>query len=200
MLGWLIALGVLTLLAIAPIGVSALYNDEGPLVRLILGPIRWTVYPAKKKKAKTETEKKTKTKTAKPAQKKEASQKGGSWEDFLPLVKTVLEFLVDFRGKLRVSRLELKLILAGDDPSDLAINYGRAWAALGNLMPQLERLFIIKKRDVEVECDFTAESTVIYARLDLTVTLGRLIRLALRHGVPVFKAFKELKSQRGAKT
>ena len=202
MIGWLIALGVLTLLAIAPIGVSALYNEEGPLVRLILGPVRWTVYPPKKKKEKAKTEKKTKKKTAQSSKKKEPSQKGGSWQDFLPLVRTILDFLVDFRGRLRVSRLEMKLILAGDDPSDLALNYGRAWAALGNLMPQLERLFIIKKRDVEVECDFTADATVIYARLDLTITLGRLLRLAVCHGIPVFKAFKDLKNQRtgGAKT
>lgn len=200
MIGWLIALGVLALLAILPIGVSALYNEEGSLVRLILGPVRWTVYPAKKKKEKTPKAKKAKTKTTGTAKKKEPSQKGGSLQDFLPLVKLILEFLTDFRGKLRVSRLEMKLILAGDDPSDLAINYGRAWAALGNLLPQLERFLIIKKRNLEVECDFTADSTVIYARVDLTVTLGRLLRLAMRHGLPILKAFKELKNQRGAKT
>lgn len=60
------------------------------------------------------------------------------------MVKVALNFLGDFRRKLRVNRLELKLILAGGDPCDLAVNYGRAWTAVGNLMPQLERLFVIK--------------------------------------------------------
>ena len=48
-MGWLTALGVLILLAILPLGVSVRYNADGPLVRLILGPVRLTVVPAKKK-------------------------------------------------------------------------------------------------------------------------------------------------------
>ena len=196
MIGWLIALGGLTLLAILPIGVSALYNEEGSLVRLILGPVRWTVYPAKKKKEKNQKTKKTKTKTTGTAKKKEPSQKGGSLQDFLPLVKLILEFLTDFRGKLRVSRLEMKLILAGDDPSDLAINYGRAWAALGNLLPQLERFFVIQKRDVEVECDFTASKTLVIARLDITITLGRLLSAVAVFGVRALIQFLKIKKKR----
>ena len=71
--------------------------------------------------------------------------------DFLPLVKVVLQFLDGFRRKLRVNVLELKVVLAADDPCDLAVNYGRAWAAVGNLMPSLERVFVIQKRNIEVE-------------------------------------------------
>jgi hypothetical protein len=59
------------------------------------------------------------------------------------------------------------------------VNYGKAWAAVGNLMPRLERVFVVRKRDVEVECDFTASQTLVFARLDLTITLGRLLGLVL---------------------
>ena len=69
---------------------------------------------------------------------------------------------------------EDKLILASSDPCDLAVNYGRVWTALGNLMPQLDRLFVIKKRDVEALCDFTASETTVIARVDITITLSRL--------------------------
>ena len=201
MIGWLIALGVLTLLAILPIGVSALYNTDGPLVRLVLGPVRWTVYPTKKKKQKPKKEKSAKDDAAKTGRKKEPSQKGGSWKDFQPLIKTVLAFLGEFRRKLRVKRLEMNLILSGDDACNLALSYGRTWAALGNLMPQLERLFVIKKRNVEVQCDFTANSTVIFARLDLTITLGRLLVLVVKYGLPAINQYKELKNSKGgAKT
>ena len=48
-MGWLIALGVLTLIAILPIGVSALYNEDGPRVSVIAGPFRLLVFPQKKK-------------------------------------------------------------------------------------------------------------------------------------------------------
>ena len=70
-MGWLITLGILTLLAILPLGVSVKYNADGPLVRLILGPVRMTVVPAKKK---SDTKKKKKPK--KKAEEKPVKQIG----------------------------------------------------------------------------------------------------------------------------
>ena len=203
-MGWLIAAGVLALLAVLPLGVTAIYSEDGPVARLIVGPIRIQVYPSKgkKDKEKKEEEKVEKPKTAKgKTEKKADTKKGGSFRDFLPLVKLLMELLGDFRRKLRIKRLELRLIMAGDDPSNLAMNYGKAWAALGNLMPQLERVFVIKKRDVEVECDFTSNKTLIYARLDLTITLGRLLSLGVYHGVRILRQYLTIMKTRkgGAK-
>ena len=98
-------------------------------------------------KKKTEKKQDKQKKKAKPAAKQEKSEKksGGPITDFLPLVKVVLKFLDGFRRKLRVNVLDLKLIMAADDPCDLGVNYGKAWAAVGNLMPQLEKIFVIKK-------------------------------------------------------
>lgn len=215
-MGLSVTLGILTLLAILPLGVSVKYNAEGPLVRLILGPIRLTLFPAKKKpqkekqpKPKKEAPKSEPVKTIgadKPGPvpgeaPPEETEKGGSWTDFLPLVKTLLDFLGDFRRKLRVNVLELKLILAGGDPYNLGLNYGRAWAAVGNLMPRLERLFVIKKRDIEVECDFTAEETKVIARLDLTITLGRLLAAVFSFAAKALIQFIKIKkSQKGGAT
>ena len=174
-MGWWIALGVVFLLAILPLGVSARYDSGGTLVRVILGPARLTLFPRPKKEKKPSQPSKASDRQEKqeealpkppqkPRQEPEKQEKGGSLVDFLPLVKVALDFLGDFRRKLRLNRLELKLILAGGDPCDLAVNYGKAWAAVGNLMPRLERLFMIKKRDVEVECDFTASETQVIDR------------------------------------
>ena len=191
-MGWLITLGILILLGMIPLGVSAIYDEDGVLVRIIAGPLKIRVFPASNKKKKPkkektekkpkETKKKQPSKTASntvpsetktPAEKK----KGGPITDFLPLVKVLLKFLDGFRRKLRVNVLEVKLIMAADDPCDLAVNYGRAWAAVGNLMPSLERVFVIQKRNIEVECDFTADKTRVIARLDLSITLGRILGL-----------------------
>ena len=201
-MGWLIAAGVIFLLAIMPLGISAVYDDAGPLLKAIVGPVRIKLYPSKGKK--TEKEPKPKTKKKKKASSPTPSaqkKKGGSFQDFLPLVQAVIEFLRTFRRKLRVKRLEMKLIMAADDPCDLAVNYGKAWAAVGNLMPQLERLFVIKKRNVEVECDFTADKTLIFAKLDLTITLGRLLALAMVHGIRILRQFLTIMKTRkgGAK-
>lgn len=192
-MGWLIALAVILLLGFLPLGISARYEGGGAMVRVILGPARITVFPGKKKTGKEKAEEKpeeistTKSKNA-PAQKTQ----GGKITDFLPIAKVVWELLTDFGRKLRVNVLEIKVILAGGDPCDLAVNYGKAWAALGNLDPQLERLFVIKKKDLQIECDFTADETFIFARLDLTITLGRLLGLVFQYGTKAIREYLKI--------
>ena len=208
-MGALVTAGILLLLAVLPLGVRIRYNSEGLLVKVIAGPVKITVFPLPKKEKK---KKKTKEKPAeqapeedlpkppqppmKPKEKKPKEEKGGSLLDFLPLVKVAVEFLGDFRRKLRLNNLQLKLILAGDDPCDLAVNYGRAWAAVGNLMPQLEKWFVIKKRNIEVECDFTASQTLVIAHLDLTITLGRLLAAVCKAAVRALIVFLKIKKKR----
>ena len=212
-MGWLITFGILFLLAVLPLGARIRFDGEGLLVRLILGPVKLTVFPLPKKK------KKEKLKSPQPApedtpeaapkvaekplpeppQPPPATKKpkrGGSLLDFLPLVKTALDLLGDFRRKLRIDDLYLRLILASSDPCDLAVNYGKTWAALGNLMPQLDRLFVIKKRDVEVECDFTASETTVIARADVTITMGRLLALVSVYGIRALKEFLTIQKKR----
>jgi hypothetical protein len=101
-----------------------------------------------------------------------------------------------FRCRLRVNLLELKLIMAADDPCDLAVNYGRAWSAVGNLMPRLERVLVIKKRNIEVECDFEASETTVIAGLDLTITLGRILATVVVYGVKALIEFLKIKNKR----
>ena len=107
------------------------------------------------------------TSKAKPASKPQSVKKersGGKITDFLPLVDIGLKFLGSFRRKLRVKRLELNYVMAGGDPCDLALNYGKAWTAVGNIMPLLERIFVIKKRNIQVQCDFAEVAARISAR------------------------------------
>ncbi len=207
-MGWLIALAVILVIAILPLGASVKYDSGGVLIRVIAGPIRFTVFPAKKKdkKEKKKPEKPQKPKKQ-PAAKKPADdlpepekprEKGGPITDFLPLVRIALDCLGDFPRTLRINVMEVKVILAGDDPCDLATNYGRIWAAIGNLWPRLEEIFIIKKRDINVECDFTADVTLVIARLDLTFTLARLLSWLLRYGFRALKTYLKInKSRKG---
>ena len=205
MMGWLIALAVLVLLAILPLGASVLYDEDGPRVRIVAGPLKIQVFPLKKKpkknKPKAEKPKKDKKpkKAATEGEKPEPFPKpktGGSWTDFLPLVRVALDLLNDLRRKLRVDHLKLHLTMAGDDPCDLAVNYGRMNASLATLIAQLERFLVIKKRDVHIDCDFAASQTVILARVDLTITLGRILYIAVVYGVRALTTFLKIKKQR----
>ena len=220
-MGLLIAFGILFLLAILPLGVSVRYDEDGPLVKVIAGPVKITVFPRPKKDKKEKKPKKTEktgkqppeepvkqaepTKTEQPAkdpstgaakEEKPAKKSGGPITDFLPLVRVALDMLGAFGRRLRVNVLELKLIMAADDPCDLAVNYGRAWAAVGNLLPRLERVLVIKKRDIEVECDFETNQTRVIARLELTITLGRIIGTAVVYGVKALIEFLKIKNKR----
>lgn len=185
---WLIAAAVLLCIALIPLGFSAVYNEKALNVWVLAGPVRLHVYPKKQKPA---------NQTTKSSQNdRKDAKKGGSYQTFLQIIKPIFEFLDHFRRKIRVNKLELKLTLAGDEPDKLAINYGRAWAALGNLIPHLERAFVIKKRVVDVACDFSADETLIYARLDATITVARATHLLSRHGIRILKELGELKKLR----
>ena len=201
-MGWLITFGILALLAILPLGAKVVYDASGFGLDVIAGPIRIPILPKKKdapkkEKKKKESKKKSSGKNGKAAAAPEKKKKkGGPITDFLPIVKTALDLLNSFRKKLRIKRLDLKMIMAADDPCDLAINYGRANAAMGNLLPRLERCFVIKKRNIEVECDFEASQTLILARADMTITLGWLLGIVVFYGVRALKQYIQIKNKR----
>ncbi len=209
-MGWWITLGIVTLLAILPLGVRVLYDADGAVVKIVLGPVKFTVFPRPEKEKKPPKEKPKKAEKKAPSQdeslpqppqppaqpKPAKKEKGGSLRDFIPFVKLALDFLGDFRRKLRMKELYLRLIMASEDPADLAINYGKTWTAVGNLLPALDRWFVIKKKDVEVECDFTASETKVIARAELTITLGRLLTLAAVYGCRGLKEFIVFRNKR----
>lgn len=112
------------------------------------------------------------------------SRKGGSVLDFLPFVKLVLELGGDVLFRLLTfDRVYVRMVMASGDKGALAVNYGKTWAALGNLLPLLDRRFRIKKRDIQVGCDFEASQSRILARADIRVALGGLLALAVHYGV-----------------
>ena len=205
-MGWLIFLAILIGLGCVPLGVRLRYDEDGPLAAVLLGRLPIVLYPlpgwlkkltSREKKDGEKKPKKEKPKKEKPPKDTvgEAPQ-GGSWKKFLPLVRLGLHFLGDFRRKLRVNRLVLRLTLAGDDPCDLAVYYGRAWAAVGNLLAAMQRAFVIQKRDVEVQCDFLGEETKVVFAMDLTITLGRILGLLVKYGIRAVAILLKMKNQK----
>lgn len=192
-MGWLIGLLIAAAFLLLPLGVRFTYAEEGAGAKLLIGPVKLTLYPVKKDK---EKKSKSKPKTQKKETSEQTEKKKGSLADFLPLLYTVLDFLKDLRRKFRVRDLQLLLVMAGDDPCDLAINYGKAWAAVGNLIPLLEQIFVIKKRNVQVACDFMGNQTCIDLKIDITITLGRLLCLASVYGFRVIREYFTIINQR----
>lgn len=201
-MGWLIALAVIIGILCIPLGIDGRYDDSGAFVYLLAGPVKILLFPGKSKKKETEkAPKDSKQTSGQVTTKQETEKNGGSYKDFLPLVQVVLDFLDAFRTKLRVNLLEISLTLAGGDPCDLAVNYGKGWAVLGNLMPQLERFLTIKKRKLQVQCDFVAANTTVFAHIILTITVGRLLHIGAFHGARAIYHYFKIHNQRkgGAK-
>ncbi|MBQ6831280.1 MAG: DUF2953 domain-containing protein [Oscillospiraceae bacterium] len=198
-MGWLVALAVLVLLSLIPIGVRLVYNEDGLVLSALLGFVKIKLYPKEKKEKKASQKKKTdKTPNEKSGTKQMQQKKGGKLSDLMPLVKLLVDFLGSLRRKLRVNKLELLVVMAGDDPCDLAINYGRAWTAVGNIMPLLERVFVIKRRNVQVDCDFLADTPRVIACVEVTITVGRILSLGVKHGIIILREYlKILKLKKG---
>lgn len=118
----------------------------------------------------------------------------GGVDEILQLLDIVLDTLGDLRRKLRVNELTLYVRIGGsDDPAKAAMGYGRAWAAIGAITPSLERLFVIKKRDIQPALDYTISNTQVDAHLVTTITIGRSLALALRAGIRFLKILNERK-------
>lgn len=231
---WWILLGILVLLLILPLGASIFYDATGVRVLVVAGPVRFTVFPMKKKppkeekpkektteeskpelheetppveepKALPEGEKKTQTPLPEapkpPEPPKEKEPDGGSLLDFLPLVELALKFVGEFFHKtIHIDVLYVKMTMAGGDPADLAINYGNTWAALGNLWPYIDRMFTIKKRDIQIQCDFEASESLVNARVDITITLARLLGLVFGYAFRILIKFLKIMWDRKKKS
>lgn len=191
---WMTLLAIfaaLVLIGCIPVGVDARYNAEGVFLAAKLGPIRLQLLPQKPKKKKKQQKKPEK---AASQEKKPNPILSGGVDEILQLLDIVLDTLGDLRRKLRVNELTLYVRIGGsDDPAKAAMGYGRAWAAIGAITPSLERLFVIKKRDIRPALDYTISNTQVDAHLVTTITIGRSLALALRAGIRFLKILNERK-------
>ena len=178
-----VILAVLLLIGCIPVGVDAAYGEGGIRLAVKIWLFRLQLLPQKPKK------KKKPAKKAAPKQKKPAPEKPAG-----ELLDLGVQTLGDLRRKLRVEELPLHVCIGGsDDPAAAAMRYGRAWAAIGAITPALDRLFVIKKRDIQPALDYNETSMKVDARLITTITIGRSLALALHAGVRFLKILNQRK-------
>ena len=199
-MGWWITLGILMLLTILPLGVSLRYAGEKLELRI---KAAFLLIPLNLNKPKKEKPEKPKKEAVPPEEKPvnpnalKPKKPKKDLKAFLPWIRLGIDFLGDLRRKLVIDRLDLHLILAGGDPCNLAVSYGSTWAAVGNILSAMDRLLVLKKQDVDVSCDFTAEKTLVSARVDLHLTLGRAVVLIVGYGFRALREFLTMKKRKG---
>ena len=195
----LIILGILVLLALIPLGAHVRYDADGPYVALVVGPIRIRLIPKKPKKPKKPKEAKKKDKKEKKKKPNEPARKekqpvGGLIRDFMPFVRLGLDLIKCFFRKLRIRILTLHLGFPGaDDPASAAINYGRAWSAIGAIMQPIRSATRIRKENVSCSCDFTSGEMRVFAELKAVFLLGDLVVMALRYGFRALRLYLKMR-------
>ena len=203
-------LGLILLLCLIPVGVTAEYSQEGLAVTAKAGPFSvYRILPRPPKQEETEKSdgKKDKKKDKKKGKKKvegketdnQGDSKGGgkkrSIGGMIPMFRELLgvawELQKTLRRKLKLSELTLYLTMggAGSDPAGSARTYGLAWAALGNLWTFLERIFVIRNQDVQVNIDFLSKENRIYARATARIFIGAVLGMAIRYGLQALRIY-----------
>lgn len=200
----LTVLGVLFAIGCIPVSLCFRYFDGFELKLILAGIFRWRLLPQKgltpaqqekqaRKKAKKagEKEKKKQKKKAeallappKEAPKPEAPQKplGDKIEALLPWARLAARFAGEFFSrKLSVTRLRIRVVLAGEDPAKTGRLTARAWQSIGLALPILERAFRIRERKIAVYPDFRAEKTELEAELRIRLRIGGVVLLTLKY-------------------
>ena len=175
----LILVALLTALNLLPVGVDAEYAPEGFFLRIKAGPAKITLLPKQEKKPKKPKKEKKKKEKPEAEPKKEKKKLHLTPDMIFTLVRLGLEAVGSFRRKLRVELFRLWLLVAGSDPYQTAVLYGRIRAALDGLYPLFARAFTIEERDVRVGADFTKEKLQAQGRLILTIRVGQAVLIGL---------------------
>lgn len=185
MILWLLVglAGLITLVLILPVGIRVRYQQGILKLWYTIGPIRLLRYPETEKEREKRKNSKINLRTVLDEPIKANRKYDNVLGDFWAELKTTLGLFWCLRPRLRIKRLVLRLHLGGKDPAAVAMQYGGAWTAVGGLLPLLEEAFILKKRELDVDCDFSGGSTTLEAKLDITIGLGRLLWCLVRYSM-----------------
>jgi len=201
----LIILAVLWLLGRIRLGGWVRYDENGLAVKVLAGPLRFTVFPRKplseaekaarkaregKKRAKQEAKKaraearkaKKKARRGEKRPGEEPEKKGGALPPLLDLLPLAAEAAGGLKRRIRIDELTVHLTWAAEEPAQAALGFGRANAVMGMIWPLLDHNFDVKKHDLGVQVDFNRSSPDVMCRAALTMRLGQLLGFGLRLG------------------
>ena len=214
MTGWiilLIILGLLLAVLLTPAGVRFTYGQGEMSLDVKFGPIRRRIFPGKAKPEEPEKEKKPKKKREKPPkEEKEKKEKPPKAKINREQIIYTLEKLPPILGRalggtrrrIRVKPLKVHLLVAGYDPADTAVLYGKLEAALSAGLPVLRRAVHIRDEDIRLFLDFSQEQMDCIAELGVTLRPWDLLAVGGRAGISLlrwFQGFRRLASPAPAK-
>ncbi|HHT16374.1 MAG TPA: hypothetical protein GXZ77_01450 [Papillibacter sp.] len=153
------------------------YDETGFSAYLRFGPVRIKFAGKKDKKADKKKKKDRKAKKKDAGKKQEAGQKkGGTFEGLKAMLPDITDVLRRLFRRLTVDDLIIHYVAAGrENPAAGALQFGAASAGIGVLLPILESVFTIKRRDLRTNVDFNATEAYVYAKAKLSLAFWQVL-------------------------
>lgn len=217
----LFLLVLLLLILLLPARVRVMLRQEKFFLWVGLGPFRLRLLPWKEKKPKKqkkpekpENQNQQKREippsptpqaerhgeSAGPApqirkEKESAPVSGGMEKPDIPyimdLIHLGLSAMEQFRRALRVDRFLLDCAIATGDAAKTAMAYGAAAAGVGMFLPLLEENLRVRKKDIQVICDFEGTESQIFLEVQVSALVFQLLII----GIKVLRGFLRLRKQ-----
>ncbi|MDE6732062.1 MAG: DUF2953 domain-containing protein [Oscillospiraceae bacterium] len=209
-MGWIIAAGVVLLIALLLAGrVSVFFDYNGELALKVKYLCVTVVKIPKKAKAKPKKDKPEKSKKSRNEGEEEGKKKKGgllknlTFDDILALLKQALTGIGKPLRKLFksivISHLSLNITVGGDDAAKTAIKFGAMNIAVGNVLGLLDSFLTLKPLDdLNIGVDFQSEETLYDAYFEMRMTLFAGLVAVIRLARVAIKLFGSLKKKKKA--
>lgn len=109
----------------------------------------------------------------------------------MALIHLGLSAMGQFRRALRVDRFLLDCAIATGDAAKTAMAYGAAAAGVGMFLPLLEENLRVRKKDIQVICDFEGTESQIFLEVQVSALVFQLLII----GIKVLRGFLRLRKQ-----
>lgn len=185
---WILAvlLAALLVLLLLPASVRFTYDRGALTLGVRFGPVKRQLFPKPEAPEKQEKPKKEKpAKKEKPKKEKPKKPKAKiNMEQILYSLETLPPILgraLKRTGKrIRVRPLKVYLLVAGGDPADTAVLYGKLEAALAAGVPLLERVVHTEDEDIRLFVDFQEERMDCVADVGISLRPWDLVSVGVR--------------------
>ena len=191
MIAFYIIIAALVLFAVLRFKLSVEYSEDGFIIKAYVGPVGLSIFPIKEKKRAAPGKKKRKEKKRKQKPKKPREKKPGALQSFKEMLPAIKKILGRIRKRLLINNLTIHYIAAGaDDPAKAAMTFGRINAAIGIIMPVLDKAFRIRRRDLRANADFDAKEPLIYIKAALSLAVWEALYISAAI-LPILIAFSK---------
>jgi len=183
---------LLCVLLFTPIRLQAAYDQGEISAEAGFGPVKIPLYPREEAAEKKTTKKKNgkKSDAAEKSTGEKKKRKINKEQIFYTLEKLppiLGKALKRLGQRICVCPLKLHLLVAGRDPADVALLYGRLNAALEGALPTLHRILDIREQDIQLFPDFQQEEMDCIAHVGVAIRLWDVLVIGVCAGASILQ-------------